>query len=267
MRMLRMAVCMKQVPGDIGKSLSADGRICRDAQSSIINPADVFSLETALTLKEQLGGQVDIFTMGTETAKGLLREAATLGADGLFLLSDRDFAGADTYATAFVLAAALEKITDYDLIFCGRRTLDGETGQVSIQIAEMLGIPVVTNVVRLEWREEKLICRRLLEDGEETVKVPLPARVSVMEGIEGIEHPRLPSVFGVRNGAMRAIVTLDREALALEKEKVGSAGSFTEVNRSFFPEWKRNCLFCDREEGLRLVQEKLKQIKEESGSE
>ncbi|MBQ7759229.1 electron transfer flavoprotein subunit beta/FixA family protein [Anaerotignum sp.] len=265
MRMLRMAVCMKQVPGDIGKSLSADGRIRRDAPSSIINPADVFSLETALTLKEQHTGQVDIFTMGTEAARSLLKEAATLGADGLFLVSDRDFAGADTYATAFVLAAALRKTAAYDLIFCGRRTLDGETGQVSIQIAEMLGIPVVTNVIQLELTREKVICRRLLEDGEETVEAAIPALISVMEGIEGIDHPRLPSIFGLRNGGCRAIITLNREILGLAKEQVGSGGSFTEVNRSFFPEWKRNCALCEIEEGVAVVQAKLKQIKEGSG--
>lgn len=264
MKMLRMAVCMKQVPGDIGKSLSADGRIRRDAQSSIINPADVFSLETALMLKEQQGGQVDIFTMGTEAAKSLLRETAVLGADGLFLLSDRDFAGADTYATAFVLTAALRKTAEYDLIFCGRRTLDGETGQVSIQIAEMLGIPVVTNVVNLQIQGEKLICRRLLEDGEETVETAAPALISVLEGMEGIEHPKLPSMFGIRNGANRAMITLDRKALGLAKEQVGSGGSFTEVKRSFFPKWKRNCVFCGMEEGLMFVQAKVKQIKEES---
>ena len=139
---MRMAVCMKQVPGDIGKSLSADGRIRRDASSSMMNPADVFSLETALMLKDQHTGQIDIFTMGTEAARTILKEGAALGADGLFLISDRDFAGADTYATAFVLAAALKKTAAYDLIFCGRRTLDGETGQVPIQMAEMLGIPL-----------------------------------------------------------------------------------------------------------------------------
>ncbi len=264
MRMLRLAVCMKQVPGDIGKGLSANGRIRRDAPSSIINPADVFSLETALTLKEKQGGQVDIFTMGAEAAKGLLRETAVLGADGLFLLSDRDFAGADTYATAFVLTAALRKTAEYDLIFCGRRTLDGETGQVPIQMAAMLGIPVVTNVVGLRILGEKLICRRLLEDGEETVEASFPSLVSVMEGIEGIEHPKLPSIFGIRNGGNQPIITLDREALDLAKEQVGSAGSFTEVKRSFFPKWKRNCVFYGLEEGLLFVQTKLKQIKEES---
>ena len=265
MRMLRMAVCMKQVPGDIGKSLSADGRIRRDAPSSIINPADVFSLETALTLKEQHTGQVDIFTMGTEAARSLLKEAATPGADGLFLISDRDFAGADTYATAFVLAAALRKTAAYDLIFCGRRTLDGETGQVSIQIAEMLGIPVVTNVVQIEMKEGTVLCRRLLEDGEEMVETAMPALISVMEGIEGIDHPRLPSVFGLRNAAKRVVITLDRETLGLAKESVGSAGSFTEVKRSYFPDWQRTCMICDLEKGTAAVLEKLALIREGGG--
>jgi len=262
---MRMAVCMKQVPGDIGKSLSADGRICRDASSSIINPADVFSLETALTLKEQYTGQVDIFTMGTEAARTILKEGAALGADGLFLISDQDFAGADTYATAFVLAAALRKTAIYDLIFCGRRTLDGETGQVSIQMAEMLGIPVVTNVVQMELKGETVLCRRLLEDGEEIVEAKLPALISVMEGMEGIDHPRLPSIFGMRNAAKRPVILLNREALGLKKEEVGSKGSYTEVKRSYFPDWQRKCVFCGMEEGLELVRQKVRQIQKGGG--
>ena len=263
--MIRMAVCMKQVPGNIGESLSVDGRIRRDTTSSIINPADVFSLETALMLKEQHTGQVDIFTMGTETARSLLKEAATLGAEGLFLVSDRDFAGADTYATAFVLAAALRKTAAYDLILCGRRTLDGETGQVSIQMAEMLGIPVVTNVIGLEKKDNSLICRRLLEDGEEVVEVNMPVVLSVMEGMEGIDHPRLPSVFGMRNAAKRPVILLDRETLGLKKEEVGSAGSYTEVKRSFFPDWQRKCVFCGLDDGVEMVTQQLKRIQEGGG--
>ena len=259
--MMRMAVCMKQVPGDIGKSLSADGRIRRDASSSMMNPADVFSLETALMLKDQHTGQIDIFTMGTEAARTILKEGAALGADGLFLISDRDFAGADTYATAFVLAAALKKTAEYDLIFCGRRTLDGETGQVPIQMAEMLGIPVVTNVVSLEKKENTIICGRLLEDGEEVVEVKLPALISVLEGIEGIDHPRLPSVFGMRNAAKRPVILLDRETLGLKKEEVGNAGSYTEVKRSYFPEWQRKCRHCSLEEGTEWLWSKVKQVK------
>ena len=143
--------------------------------------------------------------------------------------------------------------------------MDGETGQVSIQIAEMLGIPVVTNVVQLELQEETVICRRLLEDGEEVVEAKLPALISVMEGMEGIDHPRLPSVFGLRNASKRPVILLDRETLGLEKEEVGSKGSYTEVKRSYFPDWQRKCEFCDMERGTELVRQKLQQIQKGGG--
>lgn len=265
MRSLRMAVCMKQVPQKIGKSLSQDGRIRREDHSAIINPADVFSLETALTLREQQGGQIDVFTMGTAAAKSLLREAAGLGADRLFLLSDRDFAGADTYATATVLAAALRKTAAYDLILCGRRTLDGETGQVPIQLAELLSMPVVTRVVGIEAAEDRLRCRRILEAEEETAAVSLPAVLSIMEGMEGIGHPRLPSIFYMAQAEQKEIVLLDRQALGLEAAEVGSRGSFTEVARSIFPDWKRSCRFLEAEEGLDFLKEKIGRITEGRG--
>ena len=125
----------------------------------------------------------------------------------------------------------------------------------------MLGIPVVTNVVSLEKKENTIICGRLLEDGEEVVEVKLPALISVLEGIEGIDHPRLPSVFGMRNAAKRPVVLLDRETLGLKKEEVGSAGSYTEVKRSYFPEWQRKCRHCSLEEGTEWLWSKVKQVK------
>jgi len=262
MKALRMAVCMKQVPENAGKSLSQDGRIRREDRSAILNPADRFSLETALTLRERHGGQIDVFTMGTAAAQSLLQEAASLGADRLFLLSDRDFAGADTYATATVLAAALQKTAAYDLILCGRRTLDGETGQVPIQLAELLRLPVVTRVVGIEAAENGLLCRRLLEGAAETAAVALPAVLSIMEGMEDIGHPRLPSIFAMAQAARKEIVLLDRQALGLEAAAVGSRGSFTEVARVFFPDWKRSCRFCEAEEGLAFLREKIGQITE-----
>ncbi len=265
MRKLRMAVCMKQVPGDIGKSLSADGSIRRNESSAIMNPADIFPLEAALTLQEMHQGQVDIYTMGTKAANSLLLEAAALGADELFLISDETFAGADTYATAFVLAAALKHTVDYDLIFCGRKTLDGETGQVSIQIAEMLGIPVVTNVVQMEVTDNTVVCRRLLEDGEETIETGFPVLISVMEGMEGIGHPRLPSIFGMVTAATKKVTLLDKETLRLYRENVGRAGSYTEVKQVFFPNWQRKCTFCDAEEGIAWIQDRIKQINEKEG--
>lgn len=259
MKQLRMAVCMKQVPAKVGDSLFSDGKICRDAYAQMINPSDMYPLETALMLKEKFEGQVDIFTMGTKSAQMLLKETALLGADALFLLSDDDFAGADTYATAFVLAKALEKTGKYDLIFCGRRSLDGETGQIPIQIAEMLNIPVVTNVIWLSLLEKTFLCRRLLEEREELVEGTLPAVIGVMEGMEGIEHPRLPSVFQMSHGARKEIVIFDRKALGLEKDAVGRAGSFTEVEHSVQFDWKRRCQFYSLDAGMNKIMDLIEQ--------
>lgn len=247
---MRIAVCVKQVPASLAKNLLTEGKIKRDVQLSEMNPADVFSLETAFTIKEQYGGQVDIFSMGPEAAKQTLKEAAAMGADRLFLLSDQAFAGSDTYATALVLSAALRKQGAYDLIFCGRRTADGETGQVPIQIAEMLGIPAVTNVVGIEAGAGEIVCRRQMEGDIEVRRCKVPVLIGIMEGIEGVAHPRLPSLMGLRHAAQKEIISMDRESLGLRKDEVGSKGSFTEVKQVFLPNWNRNCKFFGMEDGV-----------------
>ena len=260
---MRIAVCIKQVPESLTKTMLSDGKIKREAQASVMNPADIFSLEAALTVKEQHGGQVDVFTMGAETAGMILKEAAALGADKIFLISDRAFPGADTYATAHVLSAALRKLGKYDLIFCGRRTMDGETGQVPVQVAEMMGIPVITNVVSIAVGDGRILCRRLLEGWTERRECRLPAVVSVMEGIKGIIHPRLPSLAGLYHAAQKEITLLNRIDLGLTEEEVGCKGSFTEVRRVYFPEWDRECRFFDMEEGLVQTAEAIRWVKKE----
>lgn len=260
---MRMAVCIKQVPETFTKTLLPDGRIRRDGQSMVMNPADVFALEAALAMKERIGGQVDVFTMGTAASEKILREAAALGADRLYLLSDKAFAGADTYATALPLSAALRKAGEYALVFCGRHTMDGETGQVPVQIAAMLGMPAMTDVVEIKEKAGHLICHRLLGDCEEQWECSLPAVVGIMEGIRGIMHPRLPSLAGLGTAAGKEVIRLDRESLSLEEDAVGSKGSFTEVGRAFFPDWGRSCRFCGMEEGLEEALKAIRRIKAE----
>lgn len=260
---MRMAVCIKQVPENLTKTLLPDGRINRDSRGSVINPADIFALEAALTQKERYGGQVDVFTMGMETAGNILKEAAALGADRIFLLSDGAFAGADTYATAIVLSTALRKLGPYNLIFFGRRSMDGETGQVPVQVAEMLGVSAVTNVVSIETGEGQILCRRLLEGYVERRKCMTPAVVSIMEGIQGICQPRLPSLAGLRSAAQKEIILLDRTVLGLPETTVGRKGSFTEVERVYFPDWDRNCRFYGMEEGVLQTAAAVRQAKGE----
>jgi len=177
-------VLVKQVPdtknitGDVMKD---DGTVNRSALPAIFNPEDLNALEMALQVKEQYGGRVTVMTMGPPQAAEVLRESLYRGADGLVLISDRKFAGADTLATSYTLMRAVEKLGDYDLIFCGRQAIDGDTAQVGPQTAEKLGIPQITyaeTVVNLE--EDEIVVERALPLGKELVKCSLPCLLTVV---------------------------------------------------------------------------------------
>jgi len=177
-------VLVKQVPdtknitGDVMKD---DGTVNRSALPAIFNPEDLNALEMALQVKERYGGQVSVMTMGPPQAAEVLRESLYRGADQVVLISDRKFAGADTLATSYTLTRAVEKLGDYDLIFCGRQAIDGDTAQVGPQTAEKLGIPQITyaeTVVNLE--EDEIVVERALPLGKELVKCSLPCLLTVV---------------------------------------------------------------------------------------
>jgi electron transfer flavoprotein beta subunit len=177
-------VLVKQVPdtknitGDVMKD---DGTVNRSALPAIFNPEDLNALEMALQVKEQYGGQVTVMTMGPPQAAEVLRESLYRGADQVVLISDRKFAGADTLATSYTLTRAVEKLGDYDLIFCGRQAIDGDTAQVGPQTAEKLGIPQITyaeTIVNLE--RDEIVVERALPLGKELVKCSLPCLLTVI---------------------------------------------------------------------------------------
>jgi len=188
-------VLVKQVPdthnihGDVMKE---DGTINRSALPAIFNPEDLNALEMALQVKERYGGTVTVLTMGPATATQVLRDALYRGADRVVLLSDRRFAGADTLATSYTLKCAIEKIGNYDLVFCGRQAIDGDTAQVPPQTAEKLGIPQITyaeTIVNLEGNE--IVVERAFPLGKEMVKCKLPCLLTV---VASANRPRPPSV-------------------------------------------------------------------------
>jgi electron transfer flavoprotein beta subunit len=152
-------VLVKQVPDTkniTGEVMKGDGTMNRSALPAVFNPEDLNALEMALQVREQYGGRVTVLTMGPPQAAEVLREALYRGADQVILLSDRRFAGADTLATSYTLTCAIRKLGNYDLIFCGRQAIDGDTAQVGPQTAEKLGIPQITyaeTVVNLEGDE------------------------------------------------------------------------------------------------------------------
>lgn len=231
--MKRVAVCMKQVPASASIGFDPDtNNLDRSGVATMINPADACALEAALALRDRTGCEVAVLTMGREGAAALLREAVECGATELYLISDPVFAGSDSYATATILAAALKYLGGVDLILCGRRAIDGETGQTGPELATLLSLPCVTNVVAMELPGEAMIrCTRLGDARSEKIEVSLPALLAISEGMNRLRPPSIAAMRKARGLSMKKI---NNRVLQLDVEKVGARGSFTRV-RALFP--------------------------------
>lgn len=232
---MNIVVCMKQVPGITDVKINPQtNTLVREGIKSIINPFDTYALEEGVRLKERCGGGVKVISMGPRQAEGMLREAISLGADEAVLLSDAAFAGSDTWATAFTLAAAIRKSGQYDLVICGRQTLDGDTGQVGPELSEMLGIPFVAYVCQIEEiADGQARMRRMVDEGYEILETPLPAVITVTKEIN---VPRLPSLRGIARAKGVSIPVWSVSELGVERNSVGSSGSFTRVVKVFSPQ-------------------------------
>jgi electron transfer flavoprotein beta subunit len=184
MKGYKIIVLAKQVPDtrNVGKdAMKADGTVNRAALPAIFNPEDLNALEQALRIKESFPGTtITILTMGPGRAAEIIREGMFRGADDGILLTDRAFAGSDTLATSYALGQALKRIGTYDIIIAGRQAIDGDTAQVGPQVAEKLGLPQLTYVEEVKSIQKgKLIAKRRLERGVETVSCPLPLVITV----------------------------------------------------------------------------------------
>ncbi|MFC2015374.1 electron transfer flavoprotein subunit beta/FixA family protein [Chloroflexota bacterium] len=187
-------VLVKQVPDTAhitGRAMKDDGTVNRAALPAIFNPEDLYALEMALQVKEDHGGSVTVLTMGPPRAAEVLREALYRGADRVVLLTDRKTAGSDTLATSYALKCAVERAGLYDLVFCGRQAIDGDTAQVGPQVAEKLGLPQITYAEAIESLQgREVVVRRALPLGTETVKCELPCLLTV---VGSARQPRPPS--------------------------------------------------------------------------
>jgi len=235
---MNIVVCIKQVPGTTEIKIDPEtNTLVREGVPSIINPFDCYALEEAVRLRERCGGKVTVISMGPPQAEEALRETISLGADETILLSDRAFAGSDTWATAYVLSRAMARIADYDIIICGRQTLDGDTGQVGPGLSEMLGIPFVAYVNRVEEiRDGYIRVQRMVEEGYETIEMALPAVITV---VKEINVPRLPSLRGSMKAKTAQIPVWSADDIGVEEDKAGIAGSPTRVVKVFFPKRER----------------------------
>lgn len=237
MRALRIIVCIKQVPHpDEAKVDPATGLVIREGVPMVLNPNDYFTIEEALRLKEAMGGEVVAITMGPPTAEAVLREAISLGVDDGVLLCHRAFAGADTLATAYALARGIESLGGYDLILTGSRSTDGETGQVGPQIAELLGIPHLTELIRpIEVEGDHLLAWHQTDYGQELLQMPLPALLTVAKGMN---EPRLPSLRGKMRAKKQTIPIWGPQEIKAEPDRIGLAGSPTRMLETALPERK-----------------------------
>lgn len=231
---MKILVCVKQVPDTTEVKIDpVKGTLIRDGVPSILNPDDANALEAALCIKDQNPGTtVAVITMGPPQAGYMLRECMAMGADETYLLSDRAFGGADTCATSTTIAAGIHKIGDYDIIFAGRQAIDGDTAQVGPQVAQRLGLPVVTYVEDVKLEAGKAIVHRQMEDGYEVIEVQTPCLLTV---VKELNEPRYMSVGGIVEAYQKEITIWDHSAVELDPVNCGLNASPTQVFRSFTP--------------------------------
>ena len=233
---MHAVVCIKQVPDTQEFKVDFNaGAIKRDGVPLVVNPFDEFAIEEAVRLKEKHGGNVTAVTLGSPSADEALRTALAMGCDGAVHLLDEAFDGGDTWATAVALAKAVEKVGEYDVLFFGKATFDGDTGQVAPRVAALLELPMLNFVAKIDeidFDAKAVKVERLLETGREVVRAPLPAAISV---VKEINEPRYPSLLGLRKAKKVDVPTWDAAALGLDADSVGSAGSLSKMERLYQP--------------------------------
>lgn len=228
---MKIIVLVKQVPDSTEIRVDkVTGTLIRAGVPSIINPDDLAGVEEALKLKEEKGATVTVVSMGPLQASGMLKELYARGVDECVLISDRAFAGADTCATSYTLAAALKKL-GFDLIIAGRQAIDGDTAQVGPQTAERLNIPQVTYVDKIiDVDDEKIVVRKSLEETEEIIEAKLPCLLTTLSGMN---EPRYMNCNDIVDSFEKEVKMMTFADLEIAAEKVGLAGSPTKVHRTF----------------------------------
>lgn len=235
--MLQMLVCVKQVPDvDQMKMDPETGTLIRAGVPAILNPLDANALSAALSVKEAWGGEITLITMGPPNAEAVLRECLAVGADRAILVTDRAFGNADTLATSYSIASAAKQYGKYDLIFCGKETLDGATGQMGAQLAERFDSAQVTSarlIKEVDEERQSLIVERELETGVETLEVKMPCLFTM----EKTNYPaRIPNLKGKMRAKKAEIVTVTANDIpGLDRARIGDPGSPTKVPRMFPP--------------------------------
>jgi electron transfer flavoprotein beta subunit len=241
---MHIVVCIKQVPDTAEVRIDPErGTLVREGVESILNPLDTHAVEAAVVLRERLGGLVTALSMGPPQAEAALREAVARGCDRAILLTDRAFSGADTWATSYALARAIEKLADADLVLCGKQAIDGDTAQVGPGIAAHLGRPQAAYVRRIPAADDAALSVECLTDyGAEVLRVPLPAVLTVLKDLN---VPRLPSLESQMRARRCAVERWGAGDIGGEPAELGLGGSPTRVVRVFTPPGRGKCVMWE----------------------
>ena len=257
---MKIVLCIKQVPDTSDIKWTENNTINREGVESILNPSDLYAIETALRLKESVEGtEIVVVSMGPKQAETVIRKAIALGCDNGYLLSDKKFAGADTFVTAKTLAKLITtKIPDFDLVLCGQFAADGDTAQTGPSLAKQLGIAQITYVRTAQFEHDALVVERETETSTEKYDVKLPALLCVsMSDIE----PRRPKINGFINAKNAKIETLCCSDIDMCPEESGLKGSPTYVSKAFTPKIDRDSQICVCEDLRDTVSDLVAKIK------
>ena len=227
---MNIVVCIKQVPDTKGGvKFNPDGTLDRASMLAIMNPDDKAGLEAALRLKDATGAKVTVVTMGLPKADDMLREALAMGADEAVLITDRRLGGADTWATSSTIAAGLKKL-DYDLIITGRQAIDGDTAQVGPQIAEHLGLPVISYAEDIKVEGNNVIVQRQYEDRYHEIKAQMPCLITALAELN---EPRYMTPGGIFDAFDKEVTVWGRDDLTdLDDANIGLNGSPTKIAKA-----------------------------------
>ncbi len=231
---MNIIVCIKQVPDSTQVKVDPKtGTLIRAGVPSILNPYDHYALEKALAIKAKTGAKVTVLSMGPNQAVAVLRLALALGADEGVLLSDRAFAGSDTWATAYALATAIRKIGAYDLILCGQMAIDGDTAQTGPGIANQLRIPQITFCSHVDANGNQVVVNKLIDGGKQILEADMPVLVTMTMPVD--YAPKYPSFLAAHNAQEKPVHTWTAADIGADPSKLGLNGSPTRVDRIFPP--------------------------------
>jgi electron transfer flavoprotein beta subunit len=225
---MNLVACVKQVPSSEARiQIAADGRsIDRTNVEFVINPYDEYAIEEGLRIREKFGGTLTVITIGPQKAEEALRTALALGADRALIIKDEALLGGDCHSIARILAEVIRPLSA-DLVLCGKSTIDLDDHGVGVALAEILALPHVSIVSRIEWMDDKRIrAVREIEGATEVAEVTIPA---VLTANKGLNEPRYPSLPGIMKAKKKPIEEVSSEQLGLDKSTMGEQGSRVEI--------------------------------------